>query len=70
MEDINVPTQISNIIKDTRVRAEIVRNLKFIYCRRSVNKFVDRITIKVHKYTSQTLCLISLIKILFLSFQK
>lgn len=43
--------------------AETVRNLKFIYYRTSVSKFVDMIIIKVRQYTSQTFVL-SLIKIL------
>lgn len=41
--------------------AETVRNLKFIYYRTSVSKFVDMIIIKVRQYTSQTFVL-SLIK--------
>lgn len=60
-KDNKIPTQISNIIKDIMFMAETVRNLKFIYYRTSVSKFVDMIIIKVRQYTSQTFVL-SLIK--------
>lgn len=36
------PTQISNRIKDIRVLIEVVRNLNYIFCNRSINKFADR----------------------------
>lgn len=49
------PPWISIILDGTRVLAKDVKNLKFIYCNRSANKFTDRIVRKANQCASQTI---------------
>lgn len=55
MGDIKVSSQITDIVKDIRVIDKAVRNMKYVYCNRSVNKSADGIIRIDNQLTSQTL---------------
>lgn len=49
LEEMEAPPDIFNIVVDICILAAIVRNIKFIYCKRKVNILADSLVKKAHR---------------------
>lgn len=48
--EINLLSQIKNLVDDTKIIAQVIKNISFLYFSRLANKLVDMLAKKAHLY--------------------